>query len=136
MGDRVYAEVICRAEDTEVFEDLGFGEQGYWKELPAGVAFLVDEEANYGHSASLRELAQRGCVFIARHDAGGDYDAARLVSDGRTFSEVVAMVHEPRPCVAVDVNGFVDRKQLQAVRQYWRTIARARQVLRFVDEEI
>jgi hypothetical protein len=28
-----------------VFEDLGFGEQEYWKELPAGVSFLVDEEA-------------------------------------------------------------------------------------------
>lgn len=92
MGDRAYAEVICRAEDVEVFEDLGFGVQEYWKELPPGVSFLVDEEANYGHCSSLRELAERGCVFIARHDAGGDYDAARLVSDGETFSEVDAMV--------------------------------------------
>src|SRR5438309_1113595 len=42
----------------------------------------------------LRELAERGYVFIAQHGAGGDYDAGRLVSDGRTFREVDAMVHE------------------------------------------
>ena len=119
-----------------MFEDLGFGEQEYWKELPPGVSFLVDEEANYGHSSSLRELAERGCVFIARHDAGGDYDAARLVSDGKTFSEVDAMVHEPRPCVAVNANGLVDKKHLQAVKRYWRAVARARKKLGLVDGEM
>jgi hypothetical protein len=61
---------------AELFDDLGFREHESWKELPAGVSFLMDEEANYGHSFALRELAERGCVFIARHDAGGDYDAA------------------------------------------------------------
>ena len=96
----------------------------------------MDEEANYGHSSSLRELAERGCVLIARHDAGGDYDAARLVSDGKAFSEVDAMVHEPRPCVSVNANGLVDKKQLQAVKRYWRAVARARQKLGFVDEEM
>ncbi len=84
----------------------------------------------------LRELAERGYVFIAQHDAGGDYDAGRLVSDGKTFREVAAMVHEPRPCVAVDANGFVDKKQLQAVRKYWRAVARAKQKLGFVEEEM
>ena len=136
MGDRAYAEVICRAEDVEVFEHLGFGVQEYWKELPPGVSFLVDEEANYGNCSSLRELAERGCVFIARHDAGGDYDAARLVSDGETFSEVDAMVHEPRPCVAVNANGLVDKKQLRAVMRYWRAVAQARQKLGFMAEEM
>ena len=97
--------------------------------------FLVDREANYGHASSLRELAERGYVFIAQHDAGGEYDAARLVSDGKTLSEVDAMVHEPRPCVAVNANGFVDKNQLQAVRKYWRALARAKQKLGFVDEE-
>ena len=46
------------------------------------------------------------------------------------------MVHEPRPCVAVNANGFVDKKQLQAVRKYWRALARAKQKLGLVDEEI
>jgi hypothetical protein len=105
MGDRAYAQVLCHAKDVAAFEELGFGEQEYWKRLPEGVSFLVDQEANYGNSSSLREMAERGYVFIAQHDAGGDYDAGRLVSDGKTFREVDAMVHEPRPCVAVDANG-------------------------------
>ena len=109
MGDRAYAQVLCRAKDVAAFEELGFGEQEYWKGLPEGVSFLVDEEANYGNSSSLRELAERGYVFIAQHDAGGDYDAARLVSDGKTFREVDAMVHEPRPCVTVDPMGSSTR---------------------------
>ena len=136
MGDRAYAQVVCSAKDVTAFEELGFGEEEYWKSLPEGVAFLVDQEANYGNSSPLRELAEKGYVFIAQHDAGGDYDAARLVSDGKTFSEVDAMVHEPRPCVAVNANGFVDKKQLQAVRKYWRAVARAKQRLGFVEEEI
>ena len=136
MGDRAYAQVLCRAKDVAAFEELGFGEQEYWKGLPEGVSFLVDEEANYGNSSSLRELAERGYVFIAQHDAGGDYDAGRFVSNGKAFREVDAIVHEPRPCVAVDANGFVDKKQLQAVRKYWRAVARAKQKLGFVEEEI
>ena len=85
MGDRAYAQVVCSAKDVTAFEELGFGEEEYWKSLPEGVAFLVDQEANYGNSSPLRELAEKGYVFIAQHDAGGEYDAARLVSDGKTF---------------------------------------------------
>jgi hypothetical protein len=62
-------------------------------------------------------------------------DTARLVSDGKTLSEVDAMVYEPRPCVAVNASGFVDKNQLQAVRKYWHALARAKQKLGFVDEE-
>jgi hypothetical protein len=136
MGDRAYAQVLCRGKDVAAFEELDFGEQEYWMDLPEGVSFLVDQEANYGNSSSLRELAERGYVFIAQHDAGGDYDAARLVSDGKTFCEVDAMVHEPRPCVAVNASGLVDKKQLQAVRKYWRAVARAKQKLGFAEAEM
>jgi hypothetical protein len=101
-----------------------------------GVSFLVDEEANYGDSSSLRGLAERGYVFIAQHGAGGDYDAGRLVSDGKTFREVDVMVHEPRPCAAVDANGFADKKLPQAVRKYWSAVARAKQKLGFAEEEM
>jgi hypothetical protein len=41
-----------------------------------------------------------------------------------------------RPCVAVDANGFVDKKQLQAVRKYWRAVAQAKQKLGFAQEEM
>ena len=135
MGDRVHAQVICSADSVAVFEELGFLEEEYWTELPSGVLFLVDQEANYGHSSALRELSAKGCVFIAEHDAGGEYDAARLVSDGETFHEVDAMVHEARPCVPVNSDGTLDRKQLRAVRKYWRAVGRARQKLGLSDGE-
>jgi hypothetical protein len=133
MGDRVYAQVICPADNVAEFERLGFREEADWMNLPDGVLFLVDQEANYGHSAALRELSEKGCVFIAQHDARGEYDAARLVSDGETFHEVDAMVHEPRPCVPVNRDGTLDRKQLRAVRKYWCAVARARQQLGLSD---
>ena len=60
MGGRAHAQVLCRAKDVAAFEELGFGEQEYWKGLPEGVSFLVDEDANYGNSSSLRSLAGRG----------------------------------------------------------------------------
>jgi hypothetical protein len=139
MGDRAYAQVcpgpLPRQRRGRV-RGTGFWGTGVLKGLPEGVSFLVDQEANCGNFSSLRELAERGYVFIAQHDSGGDYDAGRLVSDGKTFREVDAMVHEPRPCVAVDANGFVDKKQLQAVRKYWRAVARAKQKLGFAQEEV
>src|ERR1022692_2279923 len=78
MGDRAYAQVLCRAKDVAAFEELGFGDQEYWKGLPAGVSFLVDEEANYGNSSSLRELAERGYPFIAQDDAGEQADGNEM----------------------------------------------------------
>ena len=135
MGDRAYAQIICSADHVAVFEELGFVEEEYWTELPKGVSFLVDQEANYGHASALRDLAEKGYVFIAQHDAGGEYDAARLVSDGKTFHEVDAMVHEPRPCVPVNPDGTLDRKQLRAARRYWQAVARAKQKLGLSDGE-
>jgi hypothetical protein len=97
--------------------------------LPEGVSFLVDQEANYGPSSSLWELAERGYVFIARHDAGGNHDAARPVSDGDTFCEVDAIAHDTRPFVAVNADGALDKQQLEAACFYWLAFARARQKL-------
>jgi hypothetical protein len=46
------------------------------------------------------------------------------------------MVHEPRPCVAVNANGFADKKEPQAVRKSWCALPRAKQKLGFVEEEM
>ena len=70
MGDRAYAQVLCHGKDVAAFEDVGFTEQEYWKRLPEGVSFLVDQEANYGNSSSLRELAERGYVVCVRGTTG------------------------------------------------------------------
>jgi hypothetical protein len=36
MGDRAYAQVLCRPKDVAAFEELGFGEQEYWKGSTGG----------------------------------------------------------------------------------------------------
>jgi len=133
MGDRAYSQVLCREADRAAFEEVGFGEEPYWESLPDGVAFLVDQEANYGNAPALRDLGEKGCVFVAQHDAGGEYDAARIASDGKQFCEVDARVHEQRPCVPMNSDGSLDKGQLKAARQYWRTYARARRILGFLD---
>lgn len=135
MGDRAYAHVLCHTAALAVFEELGFGEEEYGRALPEGTSFLVDSEANYGNASGLRDLAAKGHVFIAQHDAGGDYDACRIASDGKAYSEVDAMVHEQRPCVPINSDGSIDKKQLRAVRQYWRTVARAKQQLGLVGQD-
>ena len=55
---------------------------------------------------------------------------------GKFFEKSMTWVHEPRRCAAVDANGFVDMKQLQAVRKYWRAVARAKQKLGFAEAEM
>jgi hypothetical protein len=119
--------------DRTAIEDIGFGDEPYWEPLPDGVAFLVDQEANYGNAPALRELGSKGCIFVAQHDAGGEYDASRIASDGQKFCEVDARVHEQRPCVPVNEDGSLDKHQLKAARQYWRTYARARLILGFTE---
>lgn len=66
--NRAYAQVVCSAKDVAAFEKLGFGEEEYWKGLPEGVSFLVNQEANYGNASSLRDLAERasGCSPATR----------------------------------------------------------------------
>lgn len=133
MGDRAYSQVLCREADRAAFEEVGFSEEPYWEPLPDGVAFLVDQEANYGNAPALREIGNKGCVFVAQHDAGGEYDAARIASDGKQFCEVDARAHEQRPCVPVNDDGSLDKGQLKGARQYWRTYARARLLLGFTE---
>jgi hypothetical protein len=82
MSDRVYMELICRRADAGIFEDLGFHEDEEIIDLPPDTIFLVDPEANYGHDSDLNRLASEGIVFCARHDQGGDYDAAVVASEG------------------------------------------------------
>ena len=76
MGDRAYAQVLCRAKDVAAFEGAGPWGTGVL-ERAEGVSFLVDEETNYGKSFPAR-AGGRAYVFIAQRYAGGDYDASRL----------------------------------------------------------
>lgn len=129
MGDRAYMEVVCRREDAGRFEDLGFCEQEWRADLPESLAFLVDEEANYGHNGAIHELAAEGIVFCARHDEGGDYRAAVIASDGSRLCQADSPFGDGRPCVAVLPDGSLDPAGLQATKEYYAAEIAARRSL-------
>jgi hypothetical protein len=129
MGDRAYMEVVCRRSDAAVFEDLGFCEQDWRTELPEDVAFLVDDEANYGHDDSIRRLAAEGLAFCARHGEGGDYHAAVIASDGSRFCSIETLFGDGRPHVPVQPDGTIEGDAMRNATEYYRIEAAARQVL-------
>ena len=45
MGDRAYAEVICRAKDVTAFEELGFGEEKYSRKIAKAIAEARKEKS-------------------------------------------------------------------------------------------
>jgi hypothetical protein len=129
MGDRAYMEVVCRREDAGRFEDLGFCEQEWRADLPNSVAFLVDEEANYGHNSAIQELSAKGVVFCARHDEGGDYHAVVIASDGPHLCQAESPFGDGRPCIAVLPDGSLDGEAMQAAKEYYAAEAAARRAL-------
>ena len=129
MGDRAYMEVVCLRENASQFEDLGFCEQDWRTDLPEGVAFLVDEEANYGHDEAIRSLSAEGLAFCARHDEGGEYHAAVIASDGSRFCSVETLFGDGRPHVPVQPDGTVDGDAMRNATEYYLIEAAARQVL-------
>jgi hypothetical protein len=129
MGDRAYMEVVCLRENVSQFEDLGFCEQDWRTDLPEGVAFLVDEEANYGHDEAIRSLSAEGLSFCARHDEGGEYHAAVIASDGSHFCSVETLFGDGRPHVPVRPDGTIDGDAMRDATEYYLIEAAARQVL-------
>lgn len=129
MGDRAYMEVVCRREDAGFFEDLGFCEQDWRNDLPPDVAFLVDEEANYGHATEIRQLATQGVPFCAWHDEGGDYHAAVAASDGKRYCSVETLRGDGRPVVPVEPDGTVSCEPLRDAGEYYTIESAARRVL-------
>jgi hypothetical protein len=122
-------EVVCRREDADRFESLGFCEQDWRTDLPESVVFMVDEEANYGHNAAIQDLSAQGIVFCARHDEGGDYHAAVIASNGSMLCQADSPFGDGRPCVAVLPDGSVDEQGLRAATEYYAAEAAARLAL-------
>ena len=73
MGDRAYAEIVCREDDAPWFEAIGFMEE-FRPGLPKSVLALVDADASNGNCSELQILAENGVVFR------GDRKSTRLNS--------------------------------------------------------
>lgn len=133
MGDRTYMEIVCRREDSALFDVLGFRQQDWRSDLPPDAVFLVDEEANYGHDSEMARLAEQGVVFCGRHDEGGDYHAACIASDGARYCRVDTLHGDGRPYVPVDPDGTVNDEDRRAATEYYLVESEARRVLGIED---
>jgi hypothetical protein len=131
MGDRVYMRITCRREDAPHFEKLGFVEDEAESEIAVS---MVDDEANYGHSQPLRELARGGVPFLGWHDAGGEYDSRVLASDGVEYAEALCTAQEPRPLAPVNADGSIDADGLREALRYHEVLVRAQLALGVQEE--
>ena len=131
MGDRVYMRITCHREDALHFENLGFVEDEAESEIAIS---MVDDEANYGHSQPLRELAGGGVPFFGWHDAGGEYDARVLASEGAEYTEALCTAQEPRPLAPVNTDGSIDADGLREALRYHEVLVRAQLALGVQEE--
>lgn len=116
-----------------MFDDVGSCEQDWRTDLPPDVAFLVDEEANYGHGSDMARLPEQRIVFCGRHDEGGDYHAAVIASDGKRYCSVDTLHGDGRPYVPVDPDGTVKDEDRRAAKEYYIVESAARRVLGIED---
>jgi hypothetical protein len=123
--------ITCRREDASHFEKLGFVEDEAESEIAIS---MVDDEANYGHSQPLRELAGGGVPFFGWHDAGGEYDARVLASDGAKYAEALCTAQEPRPLAPVNTDGSIDADGLREAIRYFEVLTRAHLALGVQEE--
>ena len=79
-------QVTCRRQDISRFEALGFHPEFTDTPTAGPVVELIDTGADYGHANRL----PRDVLFLASHDAGGNFGARRTACDGRRTVEVPA----------------------------------------------
>lgn len=141
MSDRCYSTVICAAQDTAVFEKLGYvvqdsaavGVDG--DEIP-GAAVMIAEEADNGKYEELTGLT--GVPFIVCNGCcPGAFGDHLIVSDGKQFRYSEALHESSYPAVRVAPDTIVQPSEMDDARKYWavykeaiglikRTVARNR----------
>ena len=119
MADRTYCEVICSKTDEAVFKELGFE---WAKDLTKKAVCMVNHEADGGNYERLLELSGQGYVFLAYHGQGSTFDPCAMVSDGKTFLDVLAL-EAGKPLLRTDENGNTNPEDLVAAKRY-RTAAK------------
>ncbi len=82
MSDTCFMELTCRRQDLDRFTSLGFH---FWGEDDgAPIVELTDEEANFGHSATLPS----DVPFFASHGSGDGYGPHLIACDGNRLIEI------------------------------------------------
>ena len=120
MGDRCYVTVVCKQDDREAFEDLGFDPE-WGTDGEARVVTLAAAEMNGGAADEMEHFARQGLTFDYAADAGDDYWPVLMVAHAGEF-QVVQRVHDSQcPAVEVtDADGTLNQGMLRDAREYWR----------------
>jgi hypothetical protein len=105
MGDRTWATLRFRTDDTHKFKDIN--EFGDFDIDPSETIQDIDlEEVNYGGQSGVEELAYRNATFTFEHGTGGGYGAYKYVC---FFGEIAELpVHQDKGVVAeIDEHGEI-----------------------------
>lgn len=138
MGHRCYSSLTCAKRDQEHFEALGYVLQDEQAEalidgelaVVPGAAYMVDEQANYGHTDELRELAEKERIpFLVENGSGDAYGDYLAASDGKTFAEHECLHDSAYPAVRVPPSGAIESQDLASARAYWEVYQAARQAI-------
>ena len=111
MGDRCYMSLVCRRQDKERFEELGFvlncRDEGPLLEME-------DAEANYAHCGDL----PKDIPYHGSHGAGGDYGPGVFACDGTTYAEVEGGHNGGLVIHWDETTNRPLKSSLQAIREY------------------
>jgi hypothetical protein len=123
MGDECYWEARVRRKDTERFQEIVFGEI-----VDSERTVFEDDGMDYGARNECEEAAKEGLVFKVMHGAGSEYGEMEYCGiDGKFYG--IERITCGRYCVALDKNGRVDERALQAARDYLEAVKRVEAIL-------
>ena len=123
MSDRCYSTLICAAQDTAVFEKMGYAVQDAQAitvdgdDIP-GAAVMIAEEAENGKYDELTTLT--GVPFVVCNGCcPGSFGDHLIVSDGKRFQYSEALHESSYPAVRVAPDSIVQPSEMDDARQYW-----------------
>ncbi len=131
-------QIVCRREDSPLFEKLGFSfESGLiFKKgdlrpdakirAESSVVLLGQGEVNYAASVGdgkdgFGDLP-RGLIYYGSHGSGSDYGEGVFASLGETLEYVQTLWGSNWPAVELKPDGKLDRRGLRKARKYIATL--------------
>lgn len=131
MSDRVCVHIMCREQDSSVFEDMGFrrlSEEEISTEI--GVCAMVDDQASGAHFLEFEKMKK--IPFFGSHEAGIEFDACVFAHDGEGFAWASKSSDVPFgsfPIARIAENGEPDLDDLGSAREYWETLRKAKMAM-------
>ena len=124
MSDYCYSRLTCRLKDAFRFSAIGY----HLEELVDNDCIaMVDEQADFGHSDELEELAGEGPIFYGYSANGDEYPAEVFAADGVEYASCDTIVPDANPALEMYEDGTIVGQQ--EASDYWRVWNSARKKL-------